>query len=219
MQRITFLVLIGLALVLAQDPTENPQFGKELGNIPFDIVIGGPLTAVIDAQAASARSTMNFINEVAFRTDPDNPDKKIINTFTFKYSAVDTTNGTERLRNYSMEIPLLTMMPIPNLQFDTVSVEFNVKLNSIATKSTDFSLGVETSLGVDSPGFLLKPAVTFKITIKSQFSSKSSGEVKREYSLNIKVIASQAPIPAGTERILDLMDSIIREGIPEADHH
>jgi hypothetical protein len=42
----------------------NYDPGQELSSIDFSAVIGGPLTAVVDAQAKAALSTIDFIKSV-----------------------------------------------------------------------------------------------------------------------------------------------------------
>ena len=44
-----------------------PTPGQELSSIDFESMIGGPLVAVINAQAQAAMSTVNFIKEVGFK--------------------------------------------------------------------------------------------------------------------------------------------------------
>ena len=44
-----------------------PTPGQELSSIDFESMIGGPLVAVIHAQAQAAMSTVNFIKEVGFK--------------------------------------------------------------------------------------------------------------------------------------------------------
>src|SRR3954465_6023003 len=44
-----------------------PNPGQELSSIDFESMLGGPLIAVIHAQAQAAVSTVNFIKEVGFK--------------------------------------------------------------------------------------------------------------------------------------------------------
>ena len=44
-----------------------PTPGQELSSIDFESMIGGPLVAVINAQAQAAMTTVNFIKEVGFK--------------------------------------------------------------------------------------------------------------------------------------------------------
>ena len=44
---------------------------KQLGALPFGNIIGGPLVAAVEAQAKAARSTVEFIQSVAFAPLPE----------------------------------------------------------------------------------------------------------------------------------------------------
>ena len=49
-----------------------PSPGQELASIDFEAMLGGPLVAVVNAQAQAAISSVNFIKEVGFkRAQPD----------------------------------------------------------------------------------------------------------------------------------------------------
>jgi hypothetical protein len=50
-----------------------PTSGQELGSLDFQAMIGGPLCAVVEAQAQSAISTINFIKTVGFKPSSANP--------------------------------------------------------------------------------------------------------------------------------------------------
>src|SRR5687768_1962133 len=72
-----------------------PTPGQELGSIPFESMLGGPLIACVNAQAASAMSAVMFIMEVCFKKipvpagsdgqDPDAPETGDPIYVTFKY--------------------------------------------------------------------------------------------------------------------------------------
>ena len=65
----------------------------------------GPLIAVINAQAASALTTVKFINEVGFDAD-----RNAINV-KFNYNSTNATSG--EITESSMSVPILTILPIP----------------------------------------------------------------------------------------------------------
>jgi len=50
-----------------------PNPGQELSSIDFDSMLGGPLVAVINAQAQAAMSTVNFVKQVGFKKKPEEP--------------------------------------------------------------------------------------------------------------------------------------------------
>jgi hypothetical protein len=67
-----------------------PSPGKELASIDFANLIGGPLMAVVDAQAKAAQSTVAFIKRVGFQPPAKKKGSKSQETMepiyvTFKY--------------------------------------------------------------------------------------------------------------------------------------
>jgi hypothetical protein len=83
----------------------NPS---EISSIDFGAMIGGPLTAVINAQAQAAMTTVNFINSVGFHKE----NRSVVNV-DFMYSSTDE-NGTDVPKR--LTVPFLAMLPIPNLE-------------------------------------------------------------------------------------------------------
>jgi hypothetical protein len=199
----TVVVLLLAVAVHAQ--TDGRSLGNELSGLDFKNIIGGPLLAVIDAQAQAAVTTVEFIDNFGFYKDDNGV--KILQTVEFQY--VQASNGS--LNNFTMSVPFLTMLPIPHLQFDKVTLDFNVKLNGVSTRENSLSTDVKADLSVKQ-GWISGRA-QFNVAVQVQSQSKTTGKVSREYSLAVHVEASQAPLPRGTQRILDLLESIVREGV------
>jgi len=55
---------------------------------------------------------------------------------------------------------------------------------------------------------------SFQASVTSQYSSATSSKVTRNYSLQVNVQASQASVPAGMERLIDLFEAIILTDAP-----
>ena len=69
--------------------------------------------AVVNAQAASAMTTVNFINTVGFDAN------RTAVTVSFSYQSLDPTTGAEL--NNTITVPFLTIVPIPYLQVRIVT--------------------------------------------------------------------------------------------------
>ena len=194
----------GAALQPARAPSTN--LTQELNNIDFRKMIGGPLQAAVDAQVASSLATVDFINKVGFTTPTDDdgepkPDAKrelVMVDFSHDRRNVDA-DGKEVVQTTNLRIPLLAMLPIPSLRIDHVTIDFNVKLNSVESEKTSTKLGVEAEL---KGGF---GPVSFKVSASYQRKTTTAVEVKKEYSLNVNVKAVQDEIPAGLEKVLNLL--------------
>lgn len=180
----------------------SPDFVSELNNIDFQKMIGGPLQAVVDAQVASSLATVNFINSVGFRTitDENGKETKELVMVDFSHSRKDVKeDGTEASKSIAVRVPLLAMLPIPSLRIDHATIDFNVKLNSVASASVSSALGIDASA---SGGF---GPVNFKVSASYQRKTSSNIEVKKEYALAVSVKVTQDEIPPGLEKLLNLL--------------
>jgi hypothetical protein len=191
-----------LAEVAAQpiEAQAAPDLVSELNNIDFGKMIGGPLNAAIQAQAASAITTVNFIKEVGFKPSDADPDKLELVMVDFSHTVKDIkADGTADIKERFIKVPFIAMLPIPSIRIETVDIDFNCKLNSVETTDVSTKLGVNVSVG---GGF---GPVKFKVSSSVQRQSSYGLKVQKEYTLNVKVKASQDEMPAGLEKILNML--------------
>lgn len=287
--------------------------GKELSSIDFKNLIGGPLVAVVEAQAQAALSTVNFIREIGFKQPAQNKGDEAEDLPTtgepiyvvFKYpkeiapyepatassfsinvidgglgyvspkvsitgggggkdaaataridgegriTSIEITNAgagytskpsvkiTEEsspkpaelkeatldvvfvsaapstpavFQEMKLEVPMLSIVPIPYLRVDEVTIDFNAKINSMQTYEYTSSYGVDTKTDTKASGgfFFAKASTSFSCSTAYKSSSKSTGQVERTYSLAVHVRAVQDELPGGMERILGILEDAIR---------
>jgi hypothetical protein len=209
-----------------------PNPGQELSSIDFESMIGGPLVAVINAQAQAAMSTVNFIKEVGFKKPKKEEEAGGDTTteepiyVTFKYpkeiapyqpaveadpeavppikakDAVPAVYETQELR-----VPILTILPIPFIRIDSTTIDFNAKINSVEYRKTNTALKVDASLEAKA-GWLWGSA-KLKVSTSYQRTSQQGNTVNRTYSLAINVKAVQDEMPAGMEKMLGILEGVI----------
>lgn len=116
----------------------DSDYGKELASLDFKNLIGGPLSAVVEAQAMAAESTVNFIKNMGFDQE-GNPQY-----VTFKYQKSATQAEGEAKQSdqnemMEMQVPFLTLIPIPFIRVDEATIDFNAKINAVnySTKTSD----------------------------------------------------------------------------------
>jgi len=209
-----------------------PAPGQELASIDFESMLGGPLVAVVNAQAQAAMSTVNFIKEVGFKkkTAPDTAggdsgtEEPIY--VTFKYpkelspyqpatpgdptatppvpatAAVPAVYETQQL-----QVPILTMLPIPFIRIDLTTIDFNAKINSVEYRKTDTNLNVTASLEAKA-GWLWGSA-KLKVATSFQRTTSQGNTVDRTYSMAVHIKAVQDEMPAGMEKILSILEGAI----------
>jgi hypothetical protein len=215
-----------------------PNPGQELSSIDFESMLGGPLVAVINAQAQAAMSTINFIKEVGFKkptteeaaggdtstqepiyvtfkypkelspyqpaipADPGDPAAVPPRPPTPAVPAVSAVYETQQL-----QVPILTMLPIPFIRIDLTTIDFNAKINSVEYRKTDTSLKVDASLEAKA-GWLWGSA-KLKVSTSYQRTNQEGSNVNRTYSLAVHIQAVQDEMPAGMEKLLGILEGAI----------
>ncbi len=275
-----------------------PNVGQELASLDFAAMLGGPLVAVVNAQAQAAMSSVNFIKSVGFEpatVDANGnpvPGKPIY--VTFKYpkevapfmpatdqvtaanvtaggtgytsepsvvftggggtgatavaaiaggvvTAVTITNpgtgyttaptvgftgggGTgaaatatvahttavpAQIQEMKLEIPILTMLPIPFIRIQETTIDFHAKLNSVEFSKTDTDLGIKADLTVKQSW----PSGSAKLNVSVSYQRKTSEgvTVDRTYSMDVHIKAVQEELPAGLDRVLGILEKAMRE--------
>jgi len=192
--------------------------GQELSSIDFESMLGGPLIAVVHAQAQAAMSSVNFIKEVGFKKGPKNPDgtqgsaTDVPIMVSFKYnkeiSPPDLEKGTPaQYQKHTLEVPILTMLPIPFIRMKETTVDFKAKINSISYRQVDSEVKVGAELSAKA-GWLWGSA-SLKVNTSYQKNTTEGNKVNRTYSMNVQIQAVQDEMPAGMERVLGILEDSI----------
>jgi len=301
--------------------TSNYAPGQELSSIDFQSMIGGPLGAIVDAQAQAALSTVDFIKAVGFTPDAVNKDTGVVTPGTpvyvsFKYPkmvapyvarvngvvktaavksagtdyvvgdvlsvsgdgdgatvSVDTvsaagaiskvtlvnkgsgytagdlatTGGTGTgatltvtvedvaavpavFEEMQLEVPILTMLPIPFIRVEEGEIDFHAKITSMEYASVGSKFNGSTSFGYNSStsgstgggtggitSLFVKASakvkysssVNFKVNASYQRTTRKGSKVDKTFMLGIKVKVSQDEIPEGMEKLLGILEDAI----------
>ena len=189
-------------------------FAAELGSIDFAKIIGGPLDACVTAQTNASVSTVSFINEVGFEVGTDNVKKLRMVDFSYTrnipnpaYVSDEETPGVPARIDEVIEInvPFIALLNVPSFRIETCEIDFNVKLNSTYTQKTDTEFGLNTSVGGSAGSLFAK--INFKVDVSYKRTSSTGIKVEKEYSLGVKVRATNDEIPAGLEKVLGLLSA------------
>mmetsp|Transcript_30586 Transcript_30586/g.76742 ORF Transcript_30586/g.76742 Transcript_30586/m.76742 type:complete len:280 (+) Transcript_30586:149-988(+) len=216
----------------------------EVGSIDFHALVSGPLVALIDAQIASAIATTDFVVNVCFKTDhaKDEEGNKRKNVtigdtigepvmVNFSYP-VATEFGLSRKQ--TLEVPLLTMVPIPMLRIENATLSFQAKITDTytqtrdskvtyqkasttmgvgtnpdkeenASKVTDGSSG-ENSVSSDSVQDKFQNTVMMSAVVANTRSTSKGFDVTREYTMKVTIKAAQDDLPAGLSRLIGILE-------------
>lgn len=182
----------------------DADFAAELGSIDFATIIGGPLDACVKAQSNASISTVSFINEVGFEGEGSSRKLRMAE-FKYKKSAPNpkyTEGGSEPAiiqEDKEITVPFIALLNIPSFRIESCEVDFNVKLNSTYTKNVSSEFGITAGA---SGGF---GPVKFKVDVSYKRSSSTGVKIEKEYSLGVKVKATNDEMPAGLEKVLGLL--------------
>lgn len=191
------------------------SIGNELSNLNFESMIGGPLMSVVRAQTQSAIASVDFIKAVGF-TRSEEAGKTIerptmVEFLYTKPVEVDDGRGGKKIEpvEYSLKVPILTMLPIPFIRIEETTIDFNAKITSVERRdvSSSHDLGLELSAGYQGYG----ATANLKVNYAYKRTSSSGSSVERTYSMAVHVRAVQDEMPAGTERLLSILENNIEE--------
>lgn len=174
---------------------------SELNSLDFSVYIGGPLQAAVNAQNAASLAQVDFIKSVGFKeassSTPNSQPELTYVDFEFQ-SVADGTTGTRKIK-----VPLLTMLNVPSIRIEEITIDFNAKLTSVETKNTNTVVGTDVTTNAGIKLASLKVSASYKKT------TNTGSNVEKTYTMAVHVRAVNDELPAGLDRILALLESEI----------
>lgn len=167
---------------------------EQFAGLDMEQLIGGPLSAAADASTQLANSTADFINRVGF----DKEGK--VRTVAFAYQKRSMNeDGTSNLDEMKVDVPMLAIVPIPNLQVDEVNILFDMEVKQSEKSEKSMDLGATIS-GTVNLG-IVKVSVTGSVSAHSSNTRSSDNSAK----YHVDVRATNHGTPEGLARVLDMM--------------
>ncbi|WP_294276617.1 DUF2589 domain-containing protein [uncultured Chryseobacterium sp.] len=194
---------------------------QELNSLDFSVYIGGPLQAAVKAQHDASISQVNFIKEVGFTPAvaasgsgstavAATPAQLRYVDFNYQKSVPNpaydpAVSGSKPFNESSvnLKVPFLTMLTIPALRIDEMTIDFNAKLNSVETQNVYSEFGGNASLSAKFWKVKFNASASYKRT------SSSTSTTEKTYTLGVHVKAVNDELPAGLSRILDMLEDSI----------
>lgn len=167
---------------------------EQFAGLDMGKLIGGPLTATAEASIMLANSTAEFINKVGF------DDTGKVRTVAFSYEKyTPNEDGTSSLDAMKVDVPMLAIVPIPNLQVDEVNILFDmeVKQSESSKSSTDIGVGFSGSANLG----IIK--INISGSVSSHKENTRSSDNSAKYHVDVR--ATNHGTPEGLARVLDMM--------------
>jgi hypothetical protein len=188
---------------------------RQLGALPFGSIIGGPLVAAIEAQAKAARSSVDFIQSVAYKPLPDGTTDpaavRELQTVEFVYESGD--------KNVKLSVPLLSIVPIPYIRIDDMTIQFKANISAESASQDTTTTATNTNVNANVTGRYgwgpAKVEASFNASYSAKKDSTSAANSKYsvEYTMDIYIHAVQDDMPGGMVEVLKILKESIK-GIP-----
>jgi hypothetical protein len=107
-----------------------------------------------------------------------------------------------------LEVPILTMLPIPYLRIEDVTIDFNAKIDSVEYTKIDETLKLDASLEAQA-GWGWGSA-KLNVSVGYQRNTQQGTNVQRTYSMAVHIRAVQDEMPAGMAKVLDILEANMR---------
>ena len=104
---------------------EKNETGGQFNGLRMDSLIGGPLKGACDAQSKLAESTAEFIRTVGLQNSGTG--KTETAAFTFRKKVPDESGAISE-KEMSLQVPLLTIVPVPPLLVRNIDVNFDMEV-------------------------------------------------------------------------------------------
>ncbi len=159
-------------------------------------LIGAPLTAAAQASTMLAQTTANFINSVGF----DSTGRLRTAAFAYQKRTMNE-DGTSNLDEMKVEVPMLAIVPIPNLQIDEVNILFDMEVKESSTEKS--SMDAKGGFSGSADFWFFRVSVSGSISTHKENTRSTDNSAK----YHVDVRATNHGTPEGLARVLDMMSA------------
>lgn len=181
-----------------RDAGKKRRVPKRAGpeGLPMAALIGGPLQAAGKASLMMAGTTARYLQSVA---------KQRVD-FVYERIRTDEDSGAQYSEEVHVSLPLLAVVPIPNLQIEKLQMEFDLEVKSTETSRTEEE-------AADQPGAdpaALDSEVEIRARPSTFRANARSTDTASKY--HIELLAVNQGTPEALARIIDMMAAAVGPG-------
>lgn len=170
--------------------------------MPIGDLVAAPFTAVADANMKLAKGLLDFVGQLGFE-DGDNPKARSVDFQVTRQEANAAGGTTPVLVDYS--VPLLSLVPIPALLIEDVSVDFQMEVTEVSTSNNKTSASAEAAASAKY-GFRAFSA-DFKVSGRVATSRENTSCTNQSAKYQIHATARQQPMTQGMSTLLQLLSA------------
>ena len=175
--------------------------------LPMSDLISQPLIAAAQAQGQLAGVTQQFIKDIGLQGDDNSLSARTVN-FGFN-SPVTDAKGNTTLEHNDLNVPLLSIVNVPNLSVKKATVDFTmeVKSSSRDTSSSSTTGNVSTTAKYKSWWSPVSVQMTASVSTNKKSESVRSTDNSAKYDVHVE--ARDDGAPEGLMKVLDILNSAI----------
>jgi hypothetical protein len=168
--------------------------------LPIEDLMCAPILAAAKGQAALCDVYLDYLYKLAWKNGKKNGELQVL-SFELERPVIDS-NGVHSKTTFSVEAPLISLVPIPSLAMEEVTVHFtmDVKMQHAGTESVPGGPTGSDKISNNNP-----KTITGLVTNKSEKTRSTDQSAK--YDISVK--ATQQPPSEGMAKLTQIFASVI----------
>ena len=190
---------------------------KAFVGLPIEDLICAPIIGAAKGQRALAQETLSFVNDVAFLPKDNEDGSKNANVINVNLDRLTNSSTTGEVAhvNQKIQMPMISLVNIPNFARDTMEVDFVMSVGQTSSstdtsdKSTDTTTKGSVSGGASWGWGSVKASASHSVTghVASSKSNTRATDFSAKYEVH--ATAKQLPPTEGMAKFTQIMASVI----------
>ena len=190
---------------------------KAFVGLPIENLICAPIIGAAKGQRALAGETLSFVEDLAFTGKENKDGSKQANIIEVGLDRLTNSSTTGQVANVNQKIqmPVISLVNIPNFAMDTMEIDFVMNVGQSSTAKTHSESSTDTDTGVKaSVGGSWGPAkfsVSAHHNVTGHVGSSKDNTRSTDFSAKYEVhaTAKQLPPAEGMAKFTQIMSSVI----------
>lgn len=176
---------------------------EAFAGLPLGLLVCQPILEVAKGQLALCRVYIDQLFELAY-IDPNDPEKGTRTiSFTFDRLIVDKVTGKETTKPMTLNVPLISLVPMPAFTMDEATVDFNMEVKESTVDTSDSSSSITSTESFNFWGC----SASITGTVSANNSHTRSTDSTAKYTIHARAV--QQPATEGMAKLTSLFASSI----------
>ena len=190
------------------------NMSSQFKGLPMGDLIGGPLNAACEAQIRLANATADFIQKIGFQQPKSDTDPMLPRTVMFKFdrpvqapNLPAPTDGdlSNAIETVDIEVPMLSIIRIPNIGIDRVDITFDMEVKSSTSDTSKSDQQASTDVEAKAGWGFYSASVKIHGSVSAHQEHTRTSDNSAKY--HVEVHASDRGTPEGLARVLDILQT------------